>query len=91
MDHDFQGVADFELLRFDRQRQLAEREDAFGLAADVDEQFVLILGDDDAGENLALIEDLEGLFVEALFQRELVFFFVGRRRYGRLDRSSDVR
>ncbi|HEX3467832.1 MAG TPA: hypothetical protein VHT05_07135 [Candidatus Elarobacter sp.] len=76
MDHDFQGVADLELLRFDRERQLAEREDAFGFAADVDEQFVLVLGDDDAGENLALVEDFQGLFVEALLECELIFFVV---------------
>jgi hypothetical protein len=63
MDHDFQRVADHELLRFDRERELAEREDALGLAADVDQEFVLILGDDDAGEDLALIENLEALFV----------------------------
>jgi hypothetical protein len=86
MDHDFEGVADLELLRFDRKRELAEREDAFGLAADVDEQFVLILGDDDAGEDLTLVENLEALFVQALLERELVLFFVndGGRRCGRL-------
>jgi hypothetical protein len=86
VDHDFQGVADLELLRFDRKRELAEREDAFGLAADVDEQFVLILGDDDAGEDLTLVENLEALFVQALLEGELVLFFVndGGRRCGRL-------
>jgi hypothetical protein len=65
-----------EFLGLDRERELAEREDALGLAADVDEQFVLVFGDDDAGENLALVENLEALFVEALLERELVFFFV---------------
>src|SRR6202163_2208866 len=75
VDHDFQGVADLELLGFDRERELAERQDALGLAADVDEQFVLVLGDDDAGEHLALVEDFQGLFVEALLERELVFDF----------------
>jgi hypothetical protein len=59
VDHDFQGVADFELFGFDRERQLTERQDAFGFAADVDEQLVLILGDDDAGENLAFVEDFQ--------------------------------
>jgi hypothetical protein len=39
----------------------------------------LVLGDDDAGEDLALVENLEALFVEALFERELVLFFVDRR------------
>jgi hypothetical protein len=76
VDHHFEGVADLELLRLDRERQLAEREDAFGLAADVDEQLVLVLGDDDAGEDLALVEDFQGLFVQALLECELVFFFV---------------
>ena len=46
---------------------------AFGLAADVDEQFVLILRDDDAGEDLAFVENLQALFVHALLERELVF------------------
>jgi hypothetical protein len=76
VDHDFQGVADLQLLRLDRQRELAERQNPFGLAADVDQEFVLILGDDDAGEDLALVENLEALFVQALLECELVFFFV---------------
>jgi hypothetical protein len=63
VDHDFQGVADLELLGLDRERELAEGENPLGLAADVDEQLVLILGDDDAGENLTLVEDLQALFV----------------------------
>jgi hypothetical protein len=88
VDHDFQGVADLELFRLDRERELAERQDAFGFAADVDEELVLILGDDDAGENLPLVEDLEGLFVQALLECELVFFFGDRRR--RRDGASDV-
>jgi len=69
VDHDFQGVADDEFLRFDRERKLAEGQDALGLAADVDQQFVLIFGDDDAGENLALVEDFQAFFVQALFER----------------------
>ena len=77
MDHHFELVADVELFRLDRERELAEGQDALGLAADVDEQLVLIFCDDDAGEDLALVENLEALFVEALFERELVFFFVG--------------
>ncbi|HEX3550354.1 MAG TPA: hypothetical protein VHT53_08265 [Candidatus Elarobacter sp.] len=85
MDHDFQGIADLELFRLDRERELAEGQDALGLAADVDEQLVLILGDDDACENLTLVEDFQGLFVQALLECELVFFFVGGRRDGRLD------
>jgi hypothetical protein len=36
----------------------------------------LVLGDDDAGENLALVEDFQGLFVEALLECELIFFVV---------------
>ena len=77
VDHDFQGGADDEFLRFDRERKLAEGQDALGLAADVDQQFVLIFGDDDAGENLTLVEDFQAFFVQALFERQLVFFFVG--------------
>jgi hypothetical protein len=86
VDHDFQGVADLQLLRFDRKRELAERKDAFGLAADVDEQLVLVLGDDDAGEDLTFVENLEALFVQTLLEGELVLFFVndGGRRCGRL-------
>jgi hypothetical protein len=80
MDHDFQRVADLELLGLDRERELTERENPLGLPADVDEQLVLILSDDDAGENLTLVEDLQALFVETLLERELVFFFVDRRR-----------
>jgi hypothetical protein len=88
VDHDFQGIADLQLLGFDRQRQFAEGQDALGFAADVDEEFVLVLGDDDAREDLALVENLEALFVEALFERELVFFFMGRLD-GRLDGGRD--
>ncbi len=62
------------------ERKLAETEYPFGLAADVDEQLVLILRDDEADEDLTFIENLEALFVHALFERELVFFEVFRRR-----------
>jgi hypothetical protein len=82
VDHDFEGVADLQFLRFDRERELAERKDAFGLAADVDEQFVLIFRNDDAGEDLAFIENLEALFVEALLESELVLFLFRRCCYG---------
>jgi hypothetical protein len=55
MDHHFERVADFEFFGFDRKRKLPEREDAFGFAADVDEQFVFVFLNDDAGEDLALV------------------------------------
>ena len=48
------------------------RHDAFGFAADVDEQFVMRLRDDDAGEHLAFIKGLQTCFVELLLERELV-------------------
>jgi hypothetical protein len=76
VDHDFQGVADLQLFRLDRERELAERQNPFGLAADVDQQLILVLGDDDAGEDLSLVENLEALFVQTLLECELVFFFV---------------
>jgi hypothetical protein len=41
----------------------------------------LIFRDDHAGENLAFVEDLEALFIEALFERELVFEFFCWLRY----------
>jgi len=87
MDHDFQRVADFEFFGLDGEREFPEGKRPLGFAADVDEQFVLILRDDDAGQDLPLVENLEALFVEALFERELVFFFV-ERRFGR-ERGSD--
>ena len=58
MDHHFEFVADVELFRLDDERELAEGKNAFGLAADVDEQLVLIFCDDDAGEDLAFVENL---------------------------------
>jgi hypothetical protein len=75
MDHHLERVADLERLEVDRERELARREHAFGFAADVDEQFVFVLLDDQTGEDLAFVEDLERLFVEALFERELILFF----------------
>ena len=41
----------------------------------VDEQLVLVFGNDDADEHLTFIEDFKALFVHALLERELVFFF----------------
>jgi hypothetical protein len=75
MDHHFEFVADAELFGLDDERELAEGQDALGLAADIDEQLVLIFCNDDADENLAFVENLEALFVESLLERELVFFF----------------
>jgi hypothetical protein len=83
MDHHLELIADAQFLRFDRERELAEGQDAFGLAADVDEQFVLIFCDDDAGENLTFVKNFEALFVEALLECELVLFFVECRRFRR--------
>jgi hypothetical protein len=75
VNHDFERIADFEILRLDRERKLAEAQEAFRLPADIDEELVLIFGDDDAGEDLALVENLERFFVQALLERQLVFFF----------------
>jgi len=83
MDHHLELIADAQFLRFDHERELAEGQDAFGLAADVNEQFVLIFCDDDAGEDLALVENLEALFVQALLECELVLFFIVCRRFRR--------
>jgi len=87
MDHDFERVADLQLFGLDGERELPEGKRPLGFAADVDEQFILILGDDDAGQDLPFVENLEALFVEALFERELVFFFDDRRF--RRERGSD--
>jgi hypothetical protein len=80
VDHHFELVADVQFTRVDGERKLAEAQKAFGLAADVHQQFVLIFRDDDPGEDLALVKDLETLFVEPLFKRELVFGFVRLQR-----------
>jgi len=58
MNHHFEGIADFEQARIDGQREFAERQNAFGLASDVDEQFVFVFLNDRSGEDLALVEDL---------------------------------
>jgi len=67
MDHHLEAIADLQLFRLNGKRELTERKNAFRLAADIDEKLVLILGDDDALENLTFIKDFEALFVEALF------------------------
>jgi len=66
VDHDLKRVADLQLSGIDCEREFAERQYAFRFAADVDEEFVLIFRDDQATEDLPLIEDLERFFVEAL-------------------------
>jgi len=48
VDHDFQRIADLEEFWIDCERELAEGKNALRLAADIDEQFVLILRDDDS-------------------------------------------
>jgi hypothetical protein len=72
MDHDFERVADPKQFRIDGERELAERKDAFGFAADVDQQFVFIFLDDRAGENLAFVEYFERLFVAVLERVDLL-------------------
>ena len=42
MDHDLERIADFQKFRVDGEREFAERKDAFGFSADVDENFVLV-------------------------------------------------
>jgi hypothetical protein len=69
MNHDFERVADAQQSWIDGERELAEWEDAFGLTADVDQQFVFVFLNDRAGENLALVEDPQRLFVKALLER----------------------
>jgi hypothetical protein len=76
VDHDFEGVPDLEIFWFNGERELAERQNAFGLTADVDEQFVLVFLNDDAGEYLAFVQNLQRFFVETLFECELILFFV---------------
>jgi hypothetical protein len=85
VNHDFERVADFEELRFDGERELAERKHAFGFSADVDEQFVFIFLDDRAGQNLAFVENFERLFVELLFESELIFFGLNGSDFSRRD------
>ena len=83
VDHHFERVADFQILWLDRERKLAKAQEAFRLPADVDEQLVLVFGDDHAGEDLALVENLEAFFVQALLERQLVFFLGSRCLRGR--------
>jgi hypothetical protein len=69
MHHDFECIADLEQFGIDRERELSEGEDAFGFPADVDEHFVFVLLNDRAREHLALVEDPQRFFVEALLER----------------------
>jgi hypothetical protein len=46
VNHHLDGVADLKEFWIDCERELAEGEDAFGLSADVDEDFVLIFLDE---------------------------------------------
>jgi hypothetical protein len=89
VDHHFERVADLELFGLDGQGKLAEGKRAFGFAADIDEQFVLVLRDDDAGEHLAFIENFQALFVQALLESELIFFFGFDCRRWRSDSASN--
>ena len=84
MNHHLKGVVHLKGARIDCEREFAEGENAFRFAADVDEQLVLILGDNQSVKDLSFIEDFQRFFVEALLQRELVFFFF-------LVRRSDIR
>jgi hypothetical protein len=78
VNHYLDGVADAQKFWIDGERELAERKDAFGLAADVDQHLVLVLLNDRAGKHLAFIENLERFFVEALLERQLVLLVVSR-------------
>jgi hypothetical protein len=75
VNHHFDGIADLEQFGINGERQLAERKYAFGLSTDVDQHFILVSLDDRTGENLSLVENFERLFVQALFERQLIFFF----------------
>jgi len=68
VNHDFDGIADAQDFGVDRERELAEGKDAFGLSADVDEHFVLVFLDYGAGEYLAFVENSERFFVQALLE-----------------------
>ncbi len=68
-------------LGVDRERELAEWKHAFRFAPYVDEHFVLVLLDDRARKHLAFVENFERFFVQALFERELVFLVVSRRDF----------
>jgi hypothetical protein len=58
MNHNLELVANLECFGLDREAELAERKRAFRFASDVDEQLFLVLGDNDTGEDLALVEYL---------------------------------
>jgi len=85
VNHHLEGVTDFEDFGVDRQRKLAEREYAFGFSADVDEQLVFVFLNDHAVQDLALVEYFKRLFVEALFECELIFLFVCGGDFNRRD------
>jgi hypothetical protein len=55
MNHDIERIADFEEFRVDGEREFAERKNAFGFSADVDQQLVLVFLNDGAGKNLAFV------------------------------------
>ena len=59
MDHHFQRIADFQIFGLYGQREFAERQRAFGFAADIYQQFILILRDDQSVEDLSLVQDFE--------------------------------
>jgi hypothetical protein len=82
VNHHLDGVADLQEFWIDGEREFAEGEDAFGLSADVDENFVLVSLDDGPREDLALVEDLERLFVQPLFECELIFFLTDGCDFG---------
>jgi hypothetical protein len=83
MHHHFDGVADAQQFGIDCERELAEGKDAFGFSADVDEHFVFVFLNDRAGKDLAFVENFERFFVEALLERELIFFVVSRSGFSR--------
>jgi hypothetical protein len=74
VNHHLDGVADLQEFWIDCEGKFAERKDAFGLSADVDEDFVFIFLDDGPREDLAFVQNLERFFVQSLFERELIFF-----------------
>jgi hypothetical protein len=82
VNHHLDGVADLQEFWIDCEREFAEGEDAFGFSADVDEDFVFISLDDGPREDLALVEDLERLFVQPLFECELIFFLTDGCEFG---------
>jgi hypothetical protein len=49
----------------------------------------LVLRDDDAGEHLAFVENFQALFVKALLESELIFFFGFDCRRWRGDSASN--